>query len=615
MKKILQFLFFFLFLQTLAAVEDASLLKSDETQKTYERRAVMGFGDIGFMQDAVRVPMRYCEYNEKGEGRCIPWTFSVNYPLNESEKLKAAKIFYQWTITNRFDKIILGDNVAFMRTKGGEVKIDLGGKIPSFRAGTSDRATFRRHLEHYLNSDVRKVFGNLLDASAEQRYSELSEKEQETFMVTKAKELGLSAAFVKNLLNSSYVFAAHVAPIGSAGRVVRTRHKSVTTGLYYSSFDIEIELSVDVVFMIYRYNYETKRFEHYGDIVGHSGGITGSTDTALQIIPTPKQVMSVFNDTFRTAIKAASLNANYQLKQDDNFAIFMPVKSSDGKKIESSFGVMEDIRIDHPFEILETVDGKTQRKGFARAREVSVNCNDSAAPTIIKVTNGDAEEGDQLREYPWTGLYFNLGLENSGVQISGLQVDGRDDKEGDAGIWMFGPGLHLGTTVDLGFVLNRSALSEFYLSVFLDLNFGIKTWYDAAEDSYDLDTFPVWFGGGLGIAKRFYMGSAGFFIAPAIDASYHGTLNEGLDFQHFTVTPQIQLGFSTTPSFDFIVKAGWNLGFLTKAESHGYGAEKDALSSYSPFVHGIYTSLDFNFHLPIVSAMARMYTPSSNVCR
>ncbi|MBP5202950.1 hypothetical protein J6253_09450, partial [bacterium] len=123
MKKILQFLFFFLLLQTLAAVEDASLLKSDETQKTYERKAVMGFGDIGFMQDAVRVPMRYCEYNEKGEGRCIPWTFSVNYPLNESEKLKAAKIFYQWTITNRFDKIILGDNVAFMRTKGGEVKI------------------------------------------------------------------------------------------------------------------------------------------------------------------------------------------------------------------------------------------------------------------------------------------------------------------------------------------------------------------------------------------------------------------------------------------------------------------------------------------------------------
>jgi hypothetical protein len=612
MKKFLLIVFCLISVFQLSAVEDASLLKSDETQKSYERKAVMGFGDIGFMQDAVKVPMRYCEYNEKGEGRCVPWTFSVNYPLDMSEKLKAAKIFYQWTITNRFDKIILGDNVAFMRTKGGEVKIDLGGKIPTFRAGTSDRATFRRHLEHYLNSDVRKVFGNLLDASAEQRYSELSEKEQETFMVTKAKELGLSAAFVKNLLNSSYVFAAHVAPIGSAGRVVRTRHKSVTTGLYYSSFDIEIELSVDVVFMIYRYNYETKRFEHYGDIVGHSGGITGSTDTALQIIPTPKQVMAVFNDTFRTAIKAASLNANYQLKQDDNFAIFMPVKSSDGKKIESSFGVMEDIRVDHPFEILETVDGKTQRKGFARAREVSLNCKDGAAPTIIKVTNGDAEEGDQLREYPWTGLYFNLGFENNGVQINGVQGRDMDVKEGDAGLWYFGPGLHLGTTVDLGYVKNSSALSEFYLSVFLDLNFGMKVSTKSDyEENYDLDGFPAWFGGGLGIAKRFYTGSAGFFIAPAIDASYHGTLNKGLNFQHFTVTPQVQLGFSATPSFDFIIKAGWNLGFLTKAEED----DIDVMDRYSPFVHGIYASLDFNFHLPIVSAMARMYTPSSNVCR
>ena len=609
MKKFLLIVFCLISVFQLSAVEDASLLKSDETQKTYERKAVMGFGDIGFMQDAVKVPMRYCEYNEKGEGRCVPWTFSVNYPLDTSEKLKAAKIFYQWTITNRFDKIILGDNVAFMRTKGGEVKIDLGGKIPTFRAGTSDRATFRRHLEHCLNSDVRKVFGKLLDASAEQRYSELSEKEQETFMVTKAKELGLSAAFVKNLLNSSYVFAAHVAPIGSAGRVVRTRHKSVTTGLYYSSFDIEIELSVDVVFMIYRYNYETKRFEHYGDIVGHSGGISGSTDTALQIIPTPKQVMSVFNDTFRTAIKAASLNANYQLKQDDNFAIFMPVKSSDGKKIESSFGVMEDIRVDHPFEILETVDGKTQRKGFARAREVSINCNDSAAPTVIKVTNGDAEEGDQLREYPWTGLYFNLGLEDDMVYAKGNRYSG------DIGMMLVAPGLHLGTNVDLGYVMNSSALSEFYLNVFLDFNVGLQSEYKD-ENQKSIGALLYWFGGGLGIAKRFYAGSAGFFFAPAIDASYHGTLNDGRDFQHFDITPQIQLGFSATPSFDFIIKAGWNVGFLTKAESNEYSMEKvDVSGSYSGFVHGPYMSLDFNFHLPIVSAMARMYTPSSNVCR
>ena len=102
----------------LSAVEDASVLKSDETQKSYERKAVMGFGDIGFMQDSVRIPMRYCEINEKGEGRCIPWSFSINYPLDNKEKLKAAKIFYQWTITNRFDKIILGDNEAFMRGFG-----------------------------------------------------------------------------------------------------------------------------------------------------------------------------------------------------------------------------------------------------------------------------------------------------------------------------------------------------------------------------------------------------------------------------------------------------------------------------------------------------------------
>lgn len=611
MKKILQFLFFFLFLQTLTAVEDASVMKSDETQKSYERKAVMGFGDIGFMQNSVRIPMRYCEINEKGEGRCVPWSFSINYPLDTKEKLKAAKIFYQWTITNRFDKIIIGENEAYMTTKSGDVRMNIGNSIRPFRSGTTDRESFRRHLEHYLNSDLRNVFGSLLDASVEQRYSELPEKEQETFMVTKAKELGVPADFVKNLLNSSYVFAAHVAPVGGTGKVIRSKHKSVVKGLGYYSFDVEIELSVNVVFMIYRYNFETKRFEHYDDIIGHSGAISGSTDVALQIIPTPAQVMSVFNDVFSTAIKAASVNANFELKKDNNFAIFMPVKNSDGKKIESEFGVMEDIRIDHPFEILETVDGKVQRKGFARAREVSINCNDSAAPTVIKVTNGDAEEGDQLREYPWTGLYFNLGLENSGVQIKSVETDG-DWRGEHAGLWSFGPGLRLGTTVDLGYVKNSSALSEFYLSAFLDLNFGMKVKYLSAEGGHDLETILAWLGGGLGISKRFYVGSAGFFIAPAIDASYHGTLNNDWNFQHFTLTPQIHFGFSVTPSFDFIIKAGWNIGLLTKAE---YEDSRDVSSRYSSFVHGLYASLDFSFHLPIVSAMARMYKPSSNVCR
>ena len=595
----------------LLAVEDASIIKSDETQKSYERKAVMGFGDIGFMQDSVRIPMRYCEVNEKGEGGCIPWSFTINYPLDNKEKLKAAKIFYQWTITNRFDKIILGDNEAFMRTKGGEVRIDLGGRIPTFRAGTSDRESFRRHLEHYLNTEVKNVFGNLLDASAEQRYSELSEKEQETFMVTKAKELGLSAAFVKNLLNSSYVFAAHVAPIGGAGRVIRSKHKSVVTGLHYYSFDVEIELSVNVVFMIYRYNYEKKRFEHYGDIVGHSGAISGSTDTALQIIPTPSQVMSVFNDVFRTAIKAASVNANFELKKDDNFAIFMPVRSTDGKKIESEFGVMEDIRVDHPFEILETVEGKTQRKGFARARDVALNCKEGGKPTIIKVTNGDAEEGDQLREYPWTGLYFNLGLDDNFVYAKG---DASSYSDG-IGVMLIAPGFHLGADVDLGYVMNRPALSEFYFRAFLGFNVGFEAEYKD-ENSYSIGEALYWFGGGVGIAKRFYAGGAGFFFAPALDASYHGTLNDNRNYQHFTLTPQIHLGFSATPSFDFIIKAGWNVGFLTKAESDEYsGIMEDVSSRYSGFVHGLYASLDFNFHLPIVGAMARMYTPASNACR
>ena len=69
MKKILLIMVCLISVFQLSAVEDASLIKSDETQKSYERKAVMGFGDIGFMQDSVRIPMRYCEINEKRRGK------------------------------------------------------------------------------------------------------------------------------------------------------------------------------------------------------------------------------------------------------------------------------------------------------------------------------------------------------------------------------------------------------------------------------------------------------------------------------------------------------------------------------------------------------------------
>jgi hypothetical protein len=489
-------------------------------------------------------------------------------------------------------------NQAKMITRNGESTVETGDYIPYFTSGTDSLDGFKNRLENYLNSSVKQSLGTLLDQTVEQRYKELPEKEQETFMVTKAKELGVSADFVRTLINSSYVFAAHVQYIKGAGRVVRKTRKTLD-GRTVHYYGIEFDIPVNVTFLIYNYNGEQKKFTLYKKLVAISGLVSGSTPS-FSVIPTHTQVMNVFKDTFQTAMKAAAINANYQLKKDDNFALFMPVNSVDGSTIETDFGVMEDIRVDAPFTVMESVDGKMQKKGYVRARKVSKNCSaDYNKPTIMKKTNGKVEQADLLREYPWTGLFFNLGLGMNSSLVKG--------KTGvnDIGGMFLAPGGHLGLSIDLGYSANASALSEFYLDIFFQSSFGIDDSPAAGR--------PIWFGGGLGISKRFYVGAGGFYFAPAVNLAYEGgsTLND-YKLQQFVLNPQLHFGFSVSPSFDIVFKGGWNLGFMVQAKNN---IDIDITNNYELLAMGLTATIDFNFHLPIVGAMAKLYTKPSNVCK
>ena len=75
----------------------------------------------------------------------------------------------------------MGDNKAEIITRNGSSSVDFSGsdkKIPYFTSGTMDFDAFQKHVEEYLNSGLKDVFGDLLDSSMETRYMELSEKEQ-----------------------------------------------------------------------------------------------------------------------------------------------------------------------------------------------------------------------------------------------------------------------------------------------------------------------------------------------------------------------------------------------------------------------------------------------------
>ena len=630
MKKFLCFACFLCFFCSLFAVEDTSLLESDDTVKVYERKAVMGLGHIGFQQDEITAAMAYCEASENGMN-CVPWSALplISVPVTEKSKIYAAKTFYEWTITNRMDKIILGNDVALVMTQGDEIKMATPG-ILNFESDISNLKKFQKEVERYLNGDMKKVFGKLLDASLKARYTELPEKEQETFITKKAKELGISANFASRLLSSAFIFAPHVSSVGGVGQVIHANINipKVPGMKALPAYSVVVTLNVNVDFLIYHYNYKKKKFELYKKITGKSGPVPAQETSA--VIPTPGMATKAFNKAFRDAMKAASINASYELKKDDNFALFIPVKSvEDGTKIETPMGVMEDIRVDHPFAINETVDGKVVNKGWARARKIAKNCPNSKSDemTLIKVTNGEAEEGDQLREHPWTGLFFNFGLGSNATYFQ-HKIDKNKSYPYGANLAKYltngnpavAPSIHAGILFDLGYMTDSAAASEFYFDFFLDFDYSVylgKSYKNAGIRDTTTSFGTSWFSGGFGISKRFYASSGGFFFAPALQfgaGGGWGSYGTGKDaeFVKVTFTPELQFGWSTTPDFDFVIKAGWNLGALAKAKLKDSGFVEP--SNFNKFAHGLFFSFDFDFHLPVVGITAKVYKSPSVAC-
>ncbi len=578
---------------------------SDETQKKYERKAVMGLDDLGFSQNRLRVPIQYCDATGKQEV-CSLWSFTVDIPLDRKVKEEAADIFYGWTITNRFDKIIVGEGKARIETRGSSQVVDASA-IPNFTSGTGSFSSFKSRLESYLNGDLKNVVSQLLSGSVQKRYLELPEREQETFMTTKAKEIGVPVEFIRKLMNSSYVFATHIEKIDGSGKITKKMNTVPLTKIKYPSWEISFDLPITARFLIYRYDIEKDQFVMYKELRGNSGIGTGLFDSEdMKLLPNHQQAMKAFNNTFKTSMKAAAINANYELKKDDNFAIFAPVMAVDGSSLDAEIGVMEDIRVDHPMEVFQNIDGKMVSKGYAKARDVFKNCGEEVGNSRFGLIKGDAEEYDLMREYPWTGLFFHIGGGMNGREIAAKE--GSDDQVLGGSFGMFG--LNLGVDLDLGYAFNSSMFSEFWLGLYGSFAFG-------GDDTAAVEA-PIFFGGGIELSRRFYLGFGGMFIAPFAQIGYEAGsaagkgINEDVSLGAVFFTPGAHIGFTLTPGFEIIAKGGWNLPFAEKIEGADSGFD---YTESNEMKGGLNASINFQFHLPIVGPMSKFYSKPSKACK
>jgi hypothetical protein len=584
-------------------------VSADATQKRYERKAALAATDIGLDATQLELPVTYCrKAGDKTEcSEIAKWRYTIDAKLEAA----MAQELFDWIVTQRLDKILLNGDTATIQT-GRTSKTVTVPHLAGFKFGEGTDVQFRDAAEDWLDKRAGRALGTVLEKGKVARYLELKDRERGTFMVDHAKAVGMPVEFVEKLMNSAFAFFVHVkrpdasVSISESTRTIIRKGKEIKVPVWNASVSID----ASVVTLIYNYLPDTGRFALYSQLTGESGfGI--STSKSYPTRPTSEDTIQLFQESMAVAMRAVGVNLNTQIKADDAFAIIFSADTVDGSDVGADVGIMEDIRVDAPATVTRTIDGLSVQVGLVKARDVSVNC-DGRTPTRFELISGSSEQGDSVREVPWTGLMVETDF-----GVTGYTLTKFDSETAKGGGSFVGP--TLGVDLDLGYATNTSALSE----VWFDLGFGLGF---GGEGFDQIDSAsPLLVKLDVGFSKRIYLASSGVFLAPGAQFGFMAmsatgkpeSASHGDDETHsassITITPSMRLGYNVSSNFELVAEGGWALP-MTASGSRAIG-EEDPTDVDVEVDAGLRVGITLAFHLPVVGPMARLYSKPSSVCR
>lgn len=610
--KIIFFTVATLFICSLVSAAE-NLLLDAESQRKYERKVQLQLIDMGIKSRHATFPVFFCPKSKSKSvekelatailssltsaapiaGGCIPvgaWDFKISQALEQ----QAAELLMQRLSGKRYDVLRIKQGKLSLKTLTETLETDSA--IPAFTFATGNFSQFNQSVGDYLNKNLAPLMGNILRKAKDARYQEMKDKERETFLATIAKDQSVPAKFIEKLMNSAFVFAAYTdKPTGS----VSIHEKNKNRRLWFAT-TVTVDLNARLA--VYRFNADTGRFDFYKQISGRSGTVSAS-EHLYSFRPTnPISIIASFNDSYVVAAKAAGINLNINLKEDDLFAIYSTIDEIDAPQFYSSIGDIEDVRIDSPYIIYQYIDGQKVRMGWGKARKVAsekvFRKNNAEYKTQFDLVRGDMEMKDQLREHPWSGV---LGFIDVGTMT--LNVDSMDG-ENTTGGGSFS-GVHLGTKMDLGYMFNSPGMSEVWLE--LALGYGVGGEDIVLNNATKWDNLTVTTLG-FDLAFRHHLSSSGLYLAykfglggAEINGSTPGALIATEDVKirsNFAFNWGAQAGYLLTPNSEFFVNAQGMLPLVAEYESNNETLEAE-LSG------GVDVNIGYAMHFKSIGGLAR----------
>jgi len=598
-------LYFFCFY--VFGAQDVEKTFSDETQKKYERKMFAAIERTGFESFSISVPVKFC----KSLASCQPegnWNYYVTPELRE----QLSRELFDWFITARFDKVFISNSQIGVATKNNIKIFQIPNEVNGFTFKNSGSGEYFGAVKNYLNKSYANVAKALINSTLKKRAAESAEQEEQTFSATKAKDAGLSTVIIKKLQDTAYAMAIYITKPDGFVIIKPIETNGVTT--YSTIFSLNLPVKV----RIFKYNPKSEKFENYGENIEASGGQSFYTTINLTK-PTQADGEKIFRSSIMLAAKATGVNGSYQIKKDDNFAVFAPVSEVDGNSVKAKIGIAEDLRVDAPYRIMEKIDGDFQNKGWGKARKICFNC-EQKGESEFSLISGNAEEADLMREEPWTGFFLTLG---GGFQTLRL-IEKKDlDKTGKHTLFGNWYGGRAGFAFDLGYATNTRWLSEMWLDMTFFMGATTQGWrndgqVNTPEQGYNHGN-TMMMAYQLDLSRRFYLGSISTYLAPRLGFSFITMDYSGKEAVKvetsasvFNFLPGLELGFNIGPNFTLSFTGQWGIPLSASVENKVNGVKTnsgnyEAESKLNGFVN-------LAFHFPWVGPFAAIYSKPSNKC-
>lgn len=570
-----------------AVADKAEVMAADESVAKSERQAVLNFGRLWIADERVTLPVTYCPH----EGECQSgdsWSVS----LGESWVQKHMSRNVPVLVTPRYDQIKIEGNAVTLVTPGGDATVDgytIQGPEPYVIP------TYGKFKDRFLKSldALTPTLQKAQYAFNEVRAKNLSEQEEGTFMAEEAKAAGIPLSVYEKLSSSTFAFGVWLPKIVGSITVTQDRTIDLKTGRKKTTYSTSLTAPLLPKLIVAQFDGKKFRVEKEVQLGGSvmnvlstlmAGG--GGVETDYQ--PMRSHAQAIFEQVFHGSLRDAFIQIANKLKDDQRFALSAPIAVNAKKQPEVSLGAKEGIRVGHPFQAARMIDGEMKKQGLFRIYDVANNCKGPAS-SVLENRGGSFEEYDLAVEEPYGG--FSFGVSGAGGTMLGYTVEGVTDDE----TTRIAAGLDFDLQGDLGYILNISALADWYMHIRLG---GLAGLGDFASESeyFVIPTFD------LGFEKRLYFGGSYLGIEADLSSqtwvySFTDTYYGDYDYLEAFVGGGATLAFGQTFSSDFNMSLGLSAKYFTLATQSvmldGETYETDATPAVSYMYIGATLSFEF----------------------